>query len=59
VADLQAAAHTLGREVRILYADSEQQLDAVFASVVEERIGALVVMDDPLFVNNGGGRRRS
>jgi putative ABC transport system substrate-binding protein len=53
LADLQATASNLGRKVRILNAASEQQFDAVFASVVQERIGAIVVQDDPLFTNNG------
>jgi putative ABC transport system substrate-binding protein len=53
LADVQATASTLGREIRILNASGEQQFDAVFASVVQERIGAIVVQDDPLFTNNG------
>ena len=52
VSDLQAAASALGRKLHFLYAASEQQFDEVFRSVVEERIGALVVMDDPMFENN-------
>ena len=52
VSDLQAAASALGRKLDILYAASEQQFDSIFTSVVEQQIGALVVMDDPLFDGN-------
>jgi len=52
VSDLQAAAAALGRKLRILYAASEQQFDPVLTSAVEERLGALVVMDDPIFDSN-------
>jgi putative tryptophan/tyrosine transport system substrate-binding protein len=51
-ADLQAGASTLGRKVRILYAASAQQFDAVFTSAADERLGAVVVQDDTLFTNN-------
>src|ERR1700730_4747696 len=52
VSDLQAAASALGRKLHILYATSEQQFDSIFASVAEQQIGALVVMDDPVFEGN-------
>jgi putative tryptophan/tyrosine transport system substrate-binding protein len=51
LAELRAAGSTLGREVRILNAASEQQFDAVFASVVHERIGAVVVANDTLLTS--------
>jgi putative tryptophan/tyrosine transport system substrate-binding protein len=52
VSDLQAAATALGRKLHILYAASEQQFDSIFTSVAEQQIGALVVMDDPIFDSN-------
>jgi ABC-type uncharacterized transport system substrate-binding protein len=52
VSDLKAAAAALGRTLSIKYTASEQQFDSVFAAFIEERIGALVVMDDPLFDGN-------
>jgi putative ABC transport system substrate-binding protein len=55
VSDLQAAAAALGRTLSIKYVAGEQQFDSVLAAFVEERIGALVVMDDPLF--NGNAER--
>jgi putative tryptophan/tyrosine transport system substrate-binding protein len=55
VRDVQEAAHTIGQQVRILYASSEQQFDTAFATLVQEGIGALVVQNDPLFTN---GRER-
>ncbi|HEX9322483.1 MAG TPA: ABC transporter substrate-binding protein [Xanthobacteraceae bacterium] len=55
VRDVQEAAHTIGQQLRILYAGSEQQFDTAFATLVQEGIGALVVQNDPLFTN---GRER-
>jgi putative ABC transport system substrate-binding protein len=49
--DVQEAARAIGQQVRILYASSEQQFDAVFVTLVQERIGALVVADDTMFTN--------
>jgi putative ABC transport system substrate-binding protein len=51
-ADLQAGASALGRKVEFLYAAGAQQFDPIFTSAVDERIGAIVVQDDPLFTNN-------
>jgi putative ABC transport system substrate-binding protein len=52
VSDLQAAASVLGRKLHILYAASAAQFDSIFAAVAEQGIGALVVMDDPIFDSN-------
>jgi putative ABC transport system substrate-binding protein len=52
VSDLQAAASAVGRTLRIQYAANEQQFNSVLASLVEEGIGALVVMDDLVFDSN-------
>ena len=43
------AAHALGVEIRVVQAGSESDIDAGFASLVEQRIGAVSVMADPFF----------
>jgi putative ABC transport system substrate-binding protein len=47
--DVQAAAKALGLRVAVLEASSEQDIDTAFATIVEQRIGALLVASDPLF----------
>jgi putative ABC transport system substrate-binding protein len=47
--DMQAAAHILGVELDVLRASSERNIDEVFASLVQARVGALVINPDPLF----------
>jgi putative ABC transport system substrate-binding protein len=47
--DAQAAAHALGRELRVLTADSERAIETAFAAMVQQRVGALSVSRDPLF----------
>jgi len=51
VLDMQAAARSIGQPIRILQAGGEVQYDAIFATVAQERIGALVVQNDPLFTD--------
>jgi ABC-type uncharacterized transport system substrate-binding protein len=51
---LQAAARTLGIELRFVSAATEYEIDAAFATLAEMRIGALVVASDPFF----NGRRQ-
>jgi ABC-type uncharacterized transport system substrate-binding protein len=46
---VEDAARALSWEVRILNAASETDIDAAFASVLEQKISALVVGADPLF----------
>ena len=47
--DMQAAAGTIGKQLRILNASSESDLDAAFATLVEQRAGALLVNNDAFF----------
>jgi len=47
----QMAAASLGREIVVLNASSESELDAAFANMVEQRIGALLGASDPFFYN--------
>ncbi|MFL6929714.1 MAG: ABC transporter substrate-binding protein [Xanthobacteraceae bacterium] len=49
--DVQEATRAVGREVRIVDAVREQDFESAFATLVQERIGALVVADDPMFLN--------
>jgi ABC-type uncharacterized transport system substrate-binding protein len=47
--DMRAGARTLGVEVDVLRASTERDIDEVFASLVQKRVGALVINPDPLF----------
>jgi putative ABC transport system substrate-binding protein len=49
--EARSAAGTLGHPLRVLKADSESNIDAAFATLVEQRIGALLVSSDPFFTN--------
>ena len=51
--DAQAAADKLGQQVRIFNISSDRELDAAFATIVEQRIGGLIVQPEPFFT----GRR--
>jgi ABC-type uncharacterized transport system substrate-binding protein len=46
---IQAAAGTIGQQIRILNASSERDLDAVFATLVQQRVDALLVNNDAFF----------
>jgi putative ABC transport system substrate-binding protein len=48
-ATLQAAARSLGVELVVLQASSERDFEAVFASLLRLRAGALLTNNDPLF----------
>jgi putative ABC transport system substrate-binding protein len=45
----QAAARTLGLQLHVLHASTEDDFDAVFASLVQVRAGGLVIGTDSLF----------
>jgi putative ABC transport system substrate-binding protein len=47
--DLQAAARTFGLTLHVLHASSEQEIDTAFATLVQQRAGALVIGTDALF----------
>ena len=47
--DLQAAARTLGVQLHVLHASAERDFDAVFSSLVQQRVSALVIVNDALF----------
>ena len=50
----QAAAHALGQESHLVHVRTEGEFDAAFASLVQQRVAALFVASDPLFVNGRG-----
>ncbi len=47
--DVQAAARTLGQEVRIFNVTNEDEIDRAFAAFIQLGVGALLVGDDPFF----------
>jgi putative ABC transport system substrate-binding protein len=49
--DLQAAARTLGRQLHVLHASTERDLDTAFATLVQLRTGALVIGSDTFFTS--------
>jgi len=48
--DLEAAAHALGLQLRVLHASTERDFDTVFATLVRLRPGALVIASDAFFL---------
>ena len=48
-ADLQEAASGLGLRLMLLNASNEHEIDAAFATLVQQRVGALLLTDHPLF----------
>jgi putative tryptophan/tyrosine transport system substrate-binding protein len=49
--DAQAAARSLGVQLQTLPASTERDFENVFASLVQLRIGGLVVTPDPFFIS--------
>jgi putative ABC transport system substrate-binding protein len=49
VSDIQAAAGTIGKEVKIVNARTVREIDAAFAALSQMRADALLVATDPLF----------
>jgi putative tryptophan/tyrosine transport system substrate-binding protein len=49
--DLQAAAHTLGLQLRVAHASTERDFDTAFASLARLRPGALVIGTDGFFIS--------
>ena len=46
---MQAAARTMGIDLRFVTATTESEIDAAFARLAELRVGALMVASDPFF----------
>jgi putative tryptophan/tyrosine transport system substrate-binding protein len=46
---VQQAAQAIGREIQIVGASSESEIEAAFAALAQHRVGALIVNADPFF----------
>ena len=51
LADIQAAGRVLGLTIHNVKASNEREVDAAFANIVEQRVGALTVIADPFLTN--------
>jgi putative tryptophan/tyrosine transport system substrate-binding protein len=51
VPDVRAAADALRQHLEVLTASTESELEAVFATMVQRRVGALIVMADPFLID--------
>lgn len=49
--EIRAAADRLKRRLEVLTASAQSDLEAAFATMVEYRVGGLIVMPDPLFIS--------
>jgi putative ABC transport system substrate-binding protein len=49
--DMQAAALAIGRQIEVLAAGTNAEIDAAFVALVQRRVDGLVVTGDPLFVD--------
>ena len=49
--DLQVAARILGVQLHVLHAATEPDFDTVFATLVQQRVAALVISTDSFFVS--------
>jgi putative tryptophan/tyrosine transport system substrate-binding protein len=47
--EMQEAARSLGRQLHVLNAGTESEINVAFAVLVQQRVGALVVAADPFF----------
>jgi putative tryptophan/tyrosine transport system substrate-binding protein len=54
LSDAQGAAYTLGRQLLVVNAGDASEIDAAFATLRQQRAGALIVAGDPLY----SGRRQ-
>ena len=51
VRDVQAAARSIGQQIVILNASSEREIETAFATVVQQRVGAVLIGSDPFFTD--------
>jgi putative ABC transport system substrate-binding protein len=49
--EAQVTARALGLNLIVLNASTEHEIDVAFATLVEQRVGALIITGDPLFVS--------
>jgi putative ABC transport system substrate-binding protein len=50
IRDVQAAASTIGRQIEVLYASTNRDIDTAFVNLVQKRAEALLIMTDALFL---------
>jgi putative ABC transport system substrate-binding protein len=51
ISDIHAAADALGLRLIVLKAGTDDQIDAAFAALIQQRVGALVVDGDPFILS--------
>ena len=51
--EIRAAADGLKQHPEVLTASTESDLEAAFATMVQHRVGSLIVMPDPFFISRG------
>jgi ABC-type uncharacterized transport system substrate-binding protein len=51
IGSVQAAAQSLGLQLRMFNASTTSEINAAFAAIAEQRLGALLVGTDPFFVD--------
>jgi putative ABC transport system substrate-binding protein len=51
ITDVRAAASTVGRQVEVVFASTNREIEAAFASLAQKRADALLVNPSQLFVN--------
>ena len=49
--EIRAAADRLKQHLEVLMASTESELEAAFATMVQHRVGSLIVMPDPFFIS--------
>ncbi len=57
--DVQAAARALGLQMHVVNASSEIEFTQAFASLVEQRITALLKLPDPFFISRRASNRQA
>ena len=51
VRDVQTAARSIGQQIVILNASSEHDIEIAFATIVQQRVGAILIGSDPFFTD--------
>jgi putative tryptophan/tyrosine transport system substrate-binding protein len=51
VRELEVAATAIGRTILVVRASTEAEIDTAFASLVEQRTGALIAIADPFLTS--------
>jgi hypothetical protein len=49
ITDLQAAARTLGRQLVVVYARTDSDLETAFATLSQQHVGAVLVTNSTLY----------